>query len=234
MPLRFRADQPEPTHTQHVQVPEIAVPTFARQFPPRTMFISARSFGLATPVRVAEASVGMLRAAVALGTTAERDTAMLSGTLIPYGKPSGDLAPVIFNRGCFGESIKSDIGLTFNFDASKLLGRTRSGTLQLIDDQDGLRFEVLPPECRWSADLLISIARQDIRAVVCACQVTQQRLDRDQRIIERAVLLGCAVSSFYGFDSGFQISRSNQEDDEDTDEQDADFLKQVGVSGGVK
>ena len=49
-----------------------------------------------------------------------------------------------------------------NHDASKILGRTKSGTCRLFTDERGLRYEVDPPDTSYCRDLMVSMSRGDI------------------------------------------------------------------------
>ncbi|MCT7656157.1 HK97 family phage prohead protease [Oceanimonas sp. NS1] len=51
----------------------------------------------------------------------------------------------------------------FNHDPNFVLGRTRSGTLALSVDADGLRYEIDPPDTQTVRDLVLApLARGDI------------------------------------------------------------------------
>lgn len=63
-------------------------------------------------------------------------------------------------RGAFASSLDGDIRALWNHDTSRVLGRTRSGTMILSEDEQGLRVEVEPPES--ARDLIASIERGDV------------------------------------------------------------------------
>jgi HK97 family phage prohead protease len=50
----------------------------------------------------------------------------------------------------------------FNHDPNLILGRNRSGTLILSEDDKGLRIEIDPPDTQSSRDLMVSIGRGDV------------------------------------------------------------------------
>jgi len=65
--------------------------------------------------------------------------------------------------GAFAESIvRDDIRALFNHDPNYILGRNKSGTLELAEDQKGLLVKITPPNTQWAKDLLVSIERGDI------------------------------------------------------------------------
>jgi HK97 family phage prohead protease len=55
-----------------------------------------------------------------------------------------------------------DVRALINHDPSMLLGRTRSGTLRLSKDSEGLHYQVDMPDRQDARDLLVSMERGDI------------------------------------------------------------------------
>jgi len=65
--------------------------------------------------------------------------------------------------GAFSKTIKTaDVRALWNHDANYVLGRTKSGTLRLAEDDKGLRIEIDPPDTTWANDLITSIERGDV------------------------------------------------------------------------
>ena len=65
--------------------------------------------------------------------------------------------------GCFKNAIaNSDVRGLFNHDPNLILGRNTSGTLRLVEDEKGLRFEIDPPETSYAKDLQVSMQRGDV------------------------------------------------------------------------
>lgn len=66
--------------------------------------------------------------------------------------------------GAFARSLAAgaDVLALVDHDPSRLLARTRSGTLRLAEDAKGLGFEIDLPETRDGADLLALAARGDL------------------------------------------------------------------------
>lgn len=64
--------------------------------------------------------------------------------------------------GAFSEALTGDVRALFNHDWSNVLGRTKSNTLKLSEDERGLKFEVELPNTSVAKDLVESLKRGDI------------------------------------------------------------------------
>lgn len=105
----------------------------------------------------------MQRLAVEL--RAEMSGRTLVGYAAVYNQPTRirDYDEVIA-PGAFTTALRSggDVLALRDHDPSQLLGRTRSGTLRLEDDGDGLRFEVDLPDTAYANDVRELVARGDL------------------------------------------------------------------------
>jgi HK97 family phage prohead protease len=64
--------------------------------------------------------------------------------------------------GAFSNGVSGDVRALFGHDAKQVLGRTKSGTLRLSEDERGLRVEIDLPDTQTGRDLRESMARGDI------------------------------------------------------------------------
>lgn len=66
-------------------------------------------------------------------------------------------------KGAFADAIKvSDVHALFNHEEDIVLGRMKSGTLRLAEDDHGLRVEIDPPDTQDARDLIVKMRRGDI------------------------------------------------------------------------
>lgn len=66
-------------------------------------------------------------------------------------------------KGAFAGSVGSgDVRALFNHDPSQVLGRSKAGTLRMIEDDHGLAIEIDPPDTQLGRDLSVLMERGDI------------------------------------------------------------------------
>ncbi len=97
---------------------------------------------------------------------AEGEANVIEGYAAVFNSPTmiGDWFEESIAPGAFGKAISTngDIRALFNHDWNNVLGRTKSGTLRLSEDERGLKFEVDLPDTSVARDLAESLKRGDI------------------------------------------------------------------------
>ena len=88
----------------------------------------------------------------------------LTGYAAVFNKDSVDMGWIEQVRpGAFTNALKeSDVRALFNHDSNQILGRTKSNTLTLAEDDRGLRFVVTLPNTQNARDIAESIDRGDV------------------------------------------------------------------------
>lgn len=98
-----------------------------------------------------------------------------------------DLSEVIV-PGAFSKAISnSDVRCLFNHDWSNVLGRTKSGTLRLEEDERGLKFEVDLPDTTVARDLVKSMERGDINQCSFGFVPTEETWDYNSEPMLRTI-----------------------------------------------
>lgn len=84
-------------------------------------------------------------------------------------------------RGAFADSIAAgdDVRALWNHDPNIVLGRTKSGTLRLEEDDTGLRVEIDPPDTQQARDLVAVIERGDVDQMSFAFRTIEDKWQID-------------------------------------------------------
>jgi HK97 family phage prohead protease len=87
----------------------------------------------------------------------------LEGYAATFGSEAtfGTLSEVI-EPGAFSASLAGDVLALLDHDLSRVLGRTRSGTLRLTEDSRGLAFSLDLPDTQAGQDVLALAQRDDL------------------------------------------------------------------------
>lgn len=95
----------------------------------------------------------------------EGDERRIIGYAAVFNSLSEDLGgwKEMIEPGAFADTILADdIRGLYNHEPTMVLGRNKAGTLVLVEDEIGLRYEIIPPDTSYARDLVISIDRGDV------------------------------------------------------------------------
>lgn len=125
-------------------------------------------------------------------TTEEGNLRKIVGYAAVFNKPSEDMGFIEYVRpGAFRKAIgKSDARALFNHDTDTLpLGRQSAGTLILREDDNGLFYEIIPPDTQQARDLMTSIDRGDVKESSYGFTVAVDEWDfTDPRLTKRTII----------------------------------------------
>lgn len=92
------------------------------------------------------------------------DGPVIEGYAALFNSPSEDLGGFVeyIRKGAFEKTLreKPDVRALWNHDSAQVLGRTKSGTLEIHEDDVGLKVRIRPPEA--ATDRVESIRRGDV------------------------------------------------------------------------
>ena len=95
-------------------------------------------------------------------------------------------------KGAFTEALKtSDVHALYNHDYNRVLGRAKSGTLRMKEDDHGLKVEIDLPDTQEANDLAVKMERGDIDQMSFQFSMRDGKStwdetgDEDLRIIEQ-------------------------------------------------
>ncbi len=82
--------------------------------------------------------------------------------------------------GAFKKTLReADVVALFNHDTNYVLGRKRSKTLGLEEDDEGLAVDIKVPDTTWANDLTVSMKRGDIDQMSFAFQTVKDRWEQN-------------------------------------------------------
>ncbi|MGE8013236.1 HK97 family phage prohead protease [Bacillus mycoides] len=112
----------------------------------------------------------------------------------------------VIEPGAFARSLSEngDIRALFNHNWDNVLGRTKSGTLRLEEDEKGLKFEIELPNTSVGRDLAESMSRGDINQCSFGFWITEENWDYSVepalRTIKEVELYEVSVVSIPAYD----------------------------------
>lgn len=110
----------------------------------------------------------------------EGEKRMISGYAATYDAFSEDMGGyrTRLAKGCFDRVLQaSDCRFLFNHDPNLLFGRTKSGTLRLVGDDKGLRFENDHPRGAIADQYYDMVARGDMDGCSFTCDIDIDQWD---------------------------------------------------------
>lgn len=118
--------------------------------------------------------------------------------------------------GAFSSSLSGDVRALFDHDSGHVLGRTKSGTLRLSEDEKGLAVEIDLPDTQVGRDLRESMTRGDIDGMSFGFRVTKQEWDESAdpplRTIREVELFEVSVVTFPAYaDTEVALRSLNEE-----------------------
>ncbi|MCM3536588.1 HK97 family phage prohead protease [Priestia endophytica] len=138
-----------------------------------------------------------------------------------------------FKKGAFAESLnKEDQRALWSHDTSKVLGRTKNGTLRLYEDDIGLRFELDLPSTTLGNDAYETIKRGDVDGVSFGFRMRKQEWDESDpdnivRSISQADLFEISPVGFPAYPDSQVSARSEDPYKSYKDEKDQELRKRL-------
>lgn len=133
---------------------------------------------------------------------------MIGGYAALFNSPTdiGEFFKEYITPGAFSGSLGNDVRALINHDSGRVIGRTKSGSLRLTEDETGLGFEIDLPDTQDARDLRALIDRGDISGMSIGFVVTKQVWDETDpekpvRMIEAIDLREVSVVAFPAYDN---------------------------------
>lgn len=90
--------------------------------------------------------------------------------------------------GAFADALQSDVRALIDHDSGRVIGRTKSGTLRLSEDETGLAVEIDLPDTTDGRDIAEQMRRGDITGMSFGFRVTKEQWDDTGDIPARTIL----------------------------------------------
>lgn len=159
---------------------------------------------------------------------------MLVGYAAVYGAQSADLGGFTesIQAGAFAGVMDADVRALLNHDPSQVLGRTRSGTLRLSDEERGLRFEVDLPSSPLGDNVREAVKRGDIDGASFRFIVGEETWDGDKRSIITVKDLQDVTVATYGAYPAASVELRTRPESPTTSEEDTTMNVEDRTEGG--
>lgn len=131
-------------------------------------------------------------------------------TIVGYAAVFNSTTDIGFFReriapGAFRAALaRDDVRALVNHSDSRVLGRNKSGTLRLFEDERGLRYEIDAPDTQEARDLLVLMDRGDINqssfAFVATSETWDETGDKPLRTVNEVRLFDVSVVTYPAYD----------------------------------
>ena len=91
-------------------------------------------------------------------------------------------------KNAFTKALRNDILALVNHDSGRVVGRTKSGTLRLAQDDHGLKVEIDVPDTTDGNDLWKLVERGDVSGMSFSFRATKQEWDESGDMSKRTVI----------------------------------------------
>lgn len=141
--------------------------------------------------------------------------AVFNSDSVDMGLYTESLAP-----GAFSRTLREnpDVRALFDHDTGRVIGRIKSGTLKLREDERGLFSEITTPDTSTGRDLIVSLGRGDIDAMSFGFIPRNEKWEiknsRDHRILLDVDLYEVSVVAFPAYEATTAVLRSARSTEE--------------------
>jgi HK97 family phage prohead protease len=128
--------------------------------------------------------------------------------------------------GAFRSVLDADVRALLNHNPSEVLGRTKSGTLRLFDEQRGLRFEVDLPDSPIGENVREAVRRKDIDGASFRFTVDKDSWQGDLRTVESVKELKDVTVATFGAYPAASVELRTRPDNEGPREGQEDSMEE--------
>lgn len=121
---------------------------------------------------------------------AEGEKRTLTGYAVVWDSDTtiGDYFVERIAKNAFTKALRNDILALVNHDSGRVVGRTKSGTLRLAQDDHGLKVEIDVPDTTDGNDLWKLVERGDVSGMSFSFRATKQEWDESGDMPKRTVI----------------------------------------------
>lgn len=125
---------------------------------------------------------------VATGTGEAKQIRGYAAVFNSYSQPMMGFREII-RPGAFRKTLReADVRALLNHDPNFVLGRKSAGTLELAEDDKGLRYSITPPNTTFANDLMVSIDRGDVTQSSFGFNTVKDKWTQDGDVLTRELI----------------------------------------------